>query len=121
MRPDLERLGRYDPHRVRRRFLDGYAPTRTRVLVVEGEDAGCVAVREDDDGRWLEHFYLPARLQGRGIGDAVLRLVLAEPGPEPFRLNVLQGSRACSLYARHGFVLDHEDPVDVYLVRPVRE
>ncbi|WP_350271581.1 hypothetical protein [Frondihabitans sucicola] len=26
MRPDLERLGRFDPARVRSRFLDGYSP-----------------------------------------------------------------------------------------------
>jgi hypothetical protein len=34
----------------------------------------------------------------------------------PFRLNVLQGSPARSLYERHGFVFEHEDPVDIFMV-----
>jgi hypothetical protein len=34
----------------------------------------------------------------------------------PFRLNVLQGSPARRLYERHGFVLETEDPVDVFMV-----
>jgi hypothetical protein len=33
-------------------------------------------------------------------------------------LNVLQGSAARRLYERHGFVLESEDPVDVFMVRP---
>ena len=42
LRPDLERLGRWDPVRVRRRFLDGWAPERTAVIRVAGRDAGLV-------------------------------------------------------------------------------
>jgi hypothetical protein len=36
----------------------------------------------------------------------------------PFRLDVLQGSPARRLYERHGFVLESEDPVDVFMVAP---
>jgi ribosomal protein S18 acetylase RimI-like enzyme len=31
---------------------------------------------------------------------------------------VLAGSAAQRLYERHGFTVEHQDPVDVYLVRP---
>jgi hypothetical protein len=34
------------------------------------------------------------------------------------RLNVLQGSAARRLYERHGFVLETQDPIDVFMVRP---
>ncbi|MEJ6544322.1 hypothetical protein PQI65_14125 [Brachybacterium paraconglomeratum] len=52
MRPDLERLGRYDPERVRRRFLDSFTPAHTRVIQHAGIDVGLVAVRPEaeDDG-----------------------------------------------------------------------
>lgn len=41
---------------------------------------------------------------------------MADANPsKPISLNVLQGSPARRLYERHGFVLDSEDPVDVYL------
>ncbi|KND34335.1 GNAT family N-acetyltransferase [Streptomyces acidiscabies] len=116
MRPDLERLGRYDKHRVRRRLRDAYDPGHTRIIEVDGATVGCVALRRAPEGDWLEHFYLAPDLHGRGIGGGVLRETLART-TRTVHLNVLQGSPARRLYERHGFVLDHEDAVDVYLTR----
>ncbi|MEU5967503.1 GNAT family N-acetyltransferase [Streptomyces globisporus] len=119
MRPDLERLGRYDEHRVRQRLRDAFAPEHTSVIEAHGSFAGCVALRPAEDGWWLEHFYLSPALQGRGIGSAVLRGALdrADAGRTPVRLDVLRGSPARRLYERHGFTLWREDAVDVFLVR----
>ncbi|WP_406197459.1 GNAT family N-acetyltransferase [Kitasatospora sp. NBC_01560] len=121
MRADLERLGRYDAHRVRQRFRDTFSPRWTSVVEVDGALAGSVTVRPDGGGRLLEHFYLAPGHQGRGLGSAVLRALLADADAarEPVRLIVLQGSPARRLYERHGFVLESADPVDVVLVRPV--
>ncbi|MFK4099755.1 GNAT family N-acetyltransferase [Streptomyces sp. NPDC019531] len=120
MRPDLERLGRFDEHRVRQRFRDAFVAADMSVIEAGGRFAGCVALRRADDGHWLEHFFIDPRLQGRGLGSAVLRTLLArtDVGGEPVRLNVLQGSAAQRLYERHGFVVESEDPVDVFMVRP---
>jgi len=121
MRPDLERLGRFDPERVRRRFLDSFVPSNTRVIVVDGVEVGSIAVRADADALWIEHFYLAPEWQGRGLGGAVLAAVLddAPVGVRPgrYRLNVLQGSPARRLYERHGFVVESEDDVDVFMLR----
>ncbi|WP_242454412.1 GNAT family N-acetyltransferase [Bailinhaonella thermotolerans] len=119
LRADLERLGRYDPHRVRQRFRDGFEPAHTWVIEVDGGPAGSVALRPEDDCRWLEHFYLDPGLQGRGIGTAVLGELLERCDREgvTVRLNVLQGSAARRLYERHGFTLETEDEVDVFMVR----
>lgn len=119
LRADLERLGRYDGQRVRQRLRDGFAPAHTRVIEVGGAFAGCVALRPAEDAHWLEHFYLDPWVQGRGVGAAVLRELLERCDREgvTVRLNVLQGSPARRLYERHGFVLESEDPVDVFLVR----
>ena len=119
MRPDLERLGRFDPDRVRQRFLSAFDPVVTRVVLVEGQEAGSIAVRPDEGSLWIEHFYLGADYQGRGIGSLVLQRELdARQDDHPFRLNVLQGSRAQALYERHGFVVESQDAVDVFMVRP---
>lgn len=122
MRPDLERLGRYDAHRVRQRLRDAYTPEHTSVIEADGGVAGCVALRPSEDGWWLEHFYLRPELQGRGIGTAVLAALLARTDAEGVRvrLNVLRGSAARGLYERHGFTLEREDPVDVYMLRTPR-
>lgn len=119
LRADLERLGRYDEHRVRQRLRDGFDPAHTWVIEVGGAFAGCVALRPDGDTRWLEHFYLVPRHQGRGIGSDVLRELLerCDRSGSPVRLNVLRGSAARRLYERHGFTVETEDPVDVFMVR----
>jgi GNAT superfamily N-acetyltransferase len=118
LRADLERLGRFDPVRVRQRFLTAFDPAVTQVVLADGHEAGSIAVRLEDDALWIEHFYLRPELQGRGIGSAVLRAHMASAaGDRPFRLNVLQGSRARALYERNGFVVESEDPVDVFMVR----
>ncbi|MFD9503254.1 GNAT family N-acetyltransferase [Streptomyces sp. NPDC060035] len=122
MRPDLERLGRYDEHRVRQRLRDGFSAEHTSVVLAEGTFAGCVALSPHRGGHRLEHFYLSPAHQGRGLGSAVLRGLLARTDAEgtEVRLNVLQGSAARRLYERHGFVLEDEDPVDVFMVRAPR-
>ncbi|MFG2874650.1 GNAT family N-acetyltransferase [Streptomyces sp. NPDC048337] len=119
LRPDLERLGRFDEHRVRQRLRDSFSPHHTSVIVADGAFAGCVTVRPAEDGRWLEHFYLDPGIQGRGLGSAVLRRLLERVDSDgvPVRLNVLQGSGARRLYERHGFTVESQDPVDVFMVR----
>src|SRR4051794_9392526 len=42
MRPDLERLGRYDEHRVRQRLRDSFSTEYTSVIEIAGELAGCI-------------------------------------------------------------------------------
>jgi len=120
MRPDLERLGRYDEHRVRQRLRDGFGPAHTWIIEVDGVLAGCVALRPGEDAHWLEHFLLAPHLHGNGVGTAVLRELLqrCDRDGATVRLNVLQGSPARRLYERHGFTTEAEDPVDVYMVRP---
>ncbi|MFF3640873.1 GNAT family N-acetyltransferase [Streptomyces sp. NPDC002564] len=118
MRPDLERLGRFDPHRVRQRLRDSFS-AHTSVIETAGVLTGCVTLRPAEDGWWLEHFYLAPRAQGRGLGSAVLGALLARTDAEgvPVRLDVLQGSAARRLYERHGFTVESEDQVDVFMVR----
>ncbi|KRV51194.1 acetyltransferase [Wenjunlia vitaminophila] len=119
MRADLERLGRYDEHRVRQRLRDTFSTRHTSVIVTDREIVGCLTVRPVDDGWWLEHFYLAPHHQGQGLGSAVLRGALERTDAQgaAVRLHVLQGSAARRLYERHGFVVEAEDPVDVTMVR----
>ncbi|MFC8146136.1 GNAT family N-acetyltransferase [Streptomyces paradoxus] len=86
MRPDLERLGRYDEHRVRQRLRDSH---------------------------------LAPALQGRGLGSAVLGTLLSrtDTSGHLVRLNVLQGSPARHLYERHGFTVERQDAIDVFMLR----
>ncbi|MFJ9821520.1 GNAT family N-acetyltransferase [Streptomyces sp. NPDC101151] len=120
MRPDLERLGRYDEHRVRQRLRDSFSPQHTSIVMIDRELAGCIALRPAGGRQCLEHFYLTLHRQGQGLGSAVLRTVLegADARGMTVGLNVLQGSAARRLYERHGFVVESQDPVDVFMMRP---
>ena len=117
MFPDLDRLGRFDPVRVRERFLTAFDPTLTSVIEVGGQPVGLIAVRPETDAQWIEHFYLRTDLQGKGLGSAVLVEVMTRHADDrPFRLNVLLGSPARRLYERHGFRFEsQDDDIDVYL------
>ncbi|MBM7173556.1 GNAT family N-acetyltransferase [Streptomyces sp. G44] len=119
MRPDLERLGRFDPHRVRQRLRDSFSTEHTSVIETDGAFAGCVTLRPAEGGHWLEHFYLDPGRQGRGLGSAVLGSLLERTDAEgaTVRLDVLRGSAARRLYERHGFTVEDVDPVDVFMVR----
>lgn len=119
MRPDLERLGRFDEQRVRQRLRDSFVPEYAWVIKVGGAFAGCVALRPAEDAHWLEHFFVAPRLQGSGVGSGVLRELLERCDRDGLlvRLNVLQGSAARRLYERHGFTTESQDPIDVFMVR----
>ena len=58
LRSDLERLGRFDPVRVRQRILSAFDPALTTIVLVDGREVGCIAVRPDAGSLWIEHFYL---------------------------------------------------------------
>ncbi|MGW7278121.1 GNAT family N-acetyltransferase [Streptomyces sp. NPDC054844] len=83
------------------------------------ELAGCVTVRPAEGRQWLELFYLAPHHRGRGLGSAVLRTVLKRADAQGMTvgLNVLQGSAARRLYDRQGFVVEAQDPIDVFTTR----
>lgn len=121
LQEDLTRLGRFDEYKVRQRFRNAFDPSHTWLIEVEGKIAGCVALKPEQEGYTLEHFYLYPDVQGQGIGSQTLRQLLAQPylQGKVVHLNVLQGSPARRLYERFGFELDSEDEVDIFMSRTI--
>jgi ribosomal protein S18 acetylase RimI-like enzyme len=119
MRAHLERLGRFDPGRARQRFRDAFDPAHMRLIMVEGELAGCVALLPEPDGLELSNFYIHPSRQGAGLGSGVLSALLAETDAagSAVRLQVLKQSPAARLYERHGFRYTHEDEFDLFYHR----
>ena len=94
-------------------FADGFAPERSRIVLVAGAMVGVVAAER----RAADWFIAPA-LQGRGLGGALLRDVLADAARErvPVRLQVLRVNPARHLYERLGFTVDGETPTHYRLI-----
>ena len=120
MRPALERIGRFDPERARRRLSEQYRPAHTRLIWLGEAFAGCVAFAPHGPGRrMLEHFYLEPEMSGRGLGSAVMAALMAEADAEGCMvvLTVVRESDANRLYPRFGFVETGRDEVDIFYER----
>lgn len=120
MAESFNRIGRFDPERAQAWFADTYRPETTRLIVAGEEIAGCVAFYPTAPGVLkLEHFYLQPHWQGRGLGTAVLDVLLAEADAvaAAVQLTVLRESDAKRLYDRRGFVVTGRDDLDVYMER----
>ena len=118
LRADLERaVGPWSADRSAQRVRDHFSPAWTHIVYDGAERVGTITMRPDTGVIWLEMFYLEPRAQGRGIGSAVLELVLADTAGRDVHLQVLDGSRARRLYERHGFVLVSTDGIDDILMR----
>lgn len=121
MRESLERIDRFREERARAWMARTYRPADTRLLLADGDLAGCVAFYEVEPGvMGLEHFYIYPRHQGRGLGSAVLAELLAEADAQhaAVRLTVVRESDVIRLYERNGFVVTGRDDIDVYYERP---
>ena len=121
MREHLERVFRYKPSRARRIFREHYDQPGMRRILVDGALAGCVAFRPGDDAITIDSFYLDRRFHNRGLGTAILKVLLLEADAlgKPVRLDVLQGSRADRFYERHGFRKIREDEIERHYERPI--
>lgn len=70
-------------------------------------------------GLELAHFYLHPDFQNRGLGGAVLKMLLTgtDAAGATVRLGVLKQSPARRFYERHGFVWEREGEWDDFLLR----
>ena len=114
MREHLERVFRYQPERARRIFREHFDEPGLRLILVDGERAGCVGFRNSEGEIKIDSFYLARRHHNRGLGAAILKVLLAEADALglPVRLEVLHGSPAGRFYERHGFAKLAEDDVE---------
>jgi putative acetyltransferase len=87
-----------------------YGPPGGQLLLAKagGEAAGCVALRELDDGACeMKRMYVDERLRGQGVGAALSTRVLADAralGHQRMRLDTsIRQAEALGLYRRMGF------------------
>ena len=114
MRPSLTAVGRLDPVRARARFLDGFIPEDTQVLLAGGRTAGFHVVRHRPDHLYLDHLYVSPEFQGLGLGHWVMERLKedARAAGLSIRLMALNGSRSNDFYRHCGFRAVAEDALD---------
>jgi GNAT superfamily N-acetyltransferase len=120
MRQSLEKIGRFDPERARKRLRDSFYPEHTCFILYDDEKIGFYTFRLLGAGFQLDHLYVLPTHQARGVGSKVmLQLIsVAEAHQKPIRLGALRESPANKFYQRHGFLVEKEEQWDIYYVRP---
>ena len=116
MKESLIAVGRFDPERAKKRFLDNFEVQDTHGLEMDGQRVGFFVLRERDDHLLLDHLYVLPDFQGKGIGAVVLDAVFdrANRAGKPVKLGALVGSRSNDFYSVHGFKLVGQDEFDNY-------
>ena len=77
MRESLERLGRFDPMRVRERLRSAFEPACMRHILISGERVGYLTLipHTGSDSLRLHHLYIRPTHQGHGVGAWALEWV----------------------------------------------
>jgi ribosomal protein S18 acetylase RimI-like enzyme len=105
LRPYVEAIWGWDES-VQREFHErGFDPAHTQIVTVDGRDAGVLVVHRRPTEIYLGRIAVDPAHQGRGIGSALIRDLLAEAagGGLPLVLDVLAvNTRALALYERLG-------------------
>jgi len=113
-----ETWGSWDPEEQQQKHRVNFTPETHRVLVVEDEVAGFVAVEEFPTHVWLVKLYVLTKFRDQGLGSQVLQGVLksAKAQGKPVTLRVLRvNKRAQALYAKHGFQVTDESPERLFM------
>ena len=106
-RAHVESVGKkWAAERMRAKCQQDAADAQTRIVVVDGEDAGFFKVKSGPDDIVIDALLLLPTHQRSGIGSGLLAGVLREYAERhvPVRLFVYHANPARSFWQRHGFV-----------------
>ena len=97
-----------------------FDPEHTEIVQCNGQDVGRLTLLVTQDELFVDNIHVQPELQGRGIGGAVLRHVIARARREgrAVRLQCLRVNPAAKLYRRLGFVEQGQDATHFFLRLP---
>lgn len=110
---------------VQRDFFDqGWDPSITRIVSLDGRDVGVLKLEEGDDVTYLALIEIHPDHQGDGLGGRLVRDLVADAQRHgrPVELDLLAvNTRAAALYRRLGFVERYRHGDDDIKIRMRRE
>jgi GNAT superfamily N-acetyltransferase len=123
MRPYVEATWPSDAEREEYYRLNRFQQSETEIIQVDGEDAGRITITRRPECIVLEEIHIAPQFQGRGIGQMLIRKLLAEADERriPTELKVLKRNPAQKLYMRFGFVIVRDADERLYMVRGVQQ
>lgn len=120
MRPYIEPMRGWNEAAERQDVQQWFRPGHDKIIVVQGEDAGIVAIEQRPDTLHLRLLELLPAYQRQGIGTAIITKLLqqAQTANLTVTLGVLKHNPARRLYERLGFVVTGETEIKYRMSAP---
>jgi len=117
MREIIERLFGWDQSREEKNFAHFFKLDEVRIITADGQDVGWIQEQIFAKSINLGSFYVAPKMQGRGIGTHVLRMLLERAARESkaMTLAVVKINPAHRFYEKRGFRTTHEDEYKFYM------
>ena len=111
--------GKWNQDEAKIQIADDIRHKRLCIIELDGKPAGMMRIDEHSTHLDIDQLFLRPETQGRGIGTALVKSVLAraETKKLPVRLWVLRVNPARALYERLGFVVFEETAASLHLQR----
>ena len=113
-----ETWGTWDAKEQLQKHQTNFTHETHRLIEVEDEIAGLVAVEDFPSHLWLVKLYILQKYRNQGIGSQVLQMVVKDASAQakPVTLRVLRvNKRAQALYVKHGFHITEESPERLHM------
>ncbi len=117
----VRRVWGWDEDEQRRLHRRRFAAQAFQVVVVDGDNAGVLALSYEPDCLRVNQLLVLPEYQGRGVGTACMERVFEDAARRrlPVRLQVLKvNRRATGFYGRFGFGAVAEDDAHIRMERP---
>lgn len=123
MKPSLERVGRFDPHRAVERLRKSFTPESTIVAVKSKRIVGFYTLLTKNEELYLNHLYIDPDFHCLGIGRALMERILkvANDSSKEITLEALKESEANEFYRKFGFVRVGESEYDNIYTKSFKE
>jgi GNAT superfamily N-acetyltransferase len=116
----LEQVSSWNEDEQRRLHQRRFGEHDFRIIQLSGVDVGILAISRQPDCINLHQMFILPEYQSKGIGDAVLTLIIEDAAAKiPVRLRVLKvNPRALTFYQRLGFKQIGETETHILMEKP---
>jgi ribosomal protein S18 acetylase RimI-like enzyme len=101
-------------------FRKGFVAENISMVIIAGKRAGFLSVAKEPAALYIDNIQLSPAWQGRGIGTALLKRLLAEHSGVSIRLTTFEDNPAKRLYERLGFVVLESKGMTVKMEKTAR-
>jgi len=117
MKPLLTALGAWNLTESTEAFASYFDVEEIQIVTANGDDVGWIQVSKNDDAFCLDQIHLIEQARGNGIGERLIRNVIAAANMEGkvTTLSLVRGNRSIALYERLGFRLVGEDDIKFHM------